>query len=220
MVSFTMANNTQSNAVFRSSIVFHVIDVMNFFAVLFSTYRTSMVVAFSNLTFELLIKGWRIRLERFTASPRKGFFSLIDRMKAFARTKSFVEPNRTYIKFFITNFAPFQMSAKPIISKFPNSARRGTGLGTKFITRPWFCLKSFVTPFANSLLKWRCSARHILRFTTTNSRTIFLLWKLCCNVKNLFALRTLDFLNNSTHRCTIKGASRSASQYCCLVNTG
>ena len=100
MVGFSMTGTTKSNAILRSCIVFHIVNMMNALAVL-ATNCASVVVSFANHALEGDIeRGW-IWLKRNSAQPSRIAFSNIGCVIARLRTIPLIVSSVLWHKCFV-----------------------------------------------------------------------------------------------------------------------
>ena len=83
-VSFSMTTYTQSNAVFGNSIVFHIIDVMNYVSIFFAD-SAGVVISRADHVLKVLIKGFGVFL--IPAAPMRRVFATHKSVRTFIATK-------------------------------------------------------------------------------------------------------------------------------------
>ena len=211
-VGFSMTTFTQSNTVLRNGIFFAVVDVVNFVAMSLAD-SARVIVALSNASLERLVERGGMWLERLTAKPNRMVFAnhILTTASAGAEFSSFrssvheefltainTDPCSAFVSCFVRANLRAVLAAKERTAKLFAARRAGNGLSAAFINR---------IVFANDVLR----SPHPIAFTGTTKAFREMTW---FYVKGLFTDRA-SFIHIG-----LKGASRSAGQYCCLGNTG
>ncbi len=211
-----MTRSAESNAIFGSSVLLYIVYVMNTTTV-FLTESACVIVAFSNCIFKFFSPLFRVILSpSLSASPLMRFFSYRESYVTRPRTKNTVYFRWSLSKFFSTCLTDKSDSFGSInIMAFS---------GAKFVSRTCTYLSSAFFSANNTFVFWLSAIPKSGTFS--NSHKFFtsarvgaktrLVFSRVDNLKRFSAILTRFIY----HVFTLKGASRSTSQYCYLGNTG
>ena len=221
-----MTTNAQGNAVCGDCVIFAIINMVNFLSV-FTTHCTGVIVAAANHIFELGVEFGRIWLKRLAALPEIRFLSIesggsrtAGRGAVLAIAAPSIKEGFTAILTFIFNFAAFpKIGLFSVIINIFGAARRGT-IATLFgLRRMKAVMLSAITTDQFHLTALPLSGLFSCFVTRpTGIGAIKAVVLPIGRYKIFFPTMLTDFLY--FHLVTLKGASCSASQYCCSRNTG
>ena len=214
-----MTTTTQSNAVFRNGIVFHVINVMNAISVFFA-YCTSVIVSFSNHYLEGFIPLFWIKLSSsFSTLPMWRVLSNKKTYSANVRTKRVIT-SIGFRGFYLKGFSAIRTntinSILPVnIVAFCRTKIIGRACAntpfTLFSAHQTFVFWLSAFPKSSSL-----SASHKLFASARVGTKTSLVFSSVYNLERLTAILT-NFVNHIFHL----NKERPACQwYCYLGNTG
>lgn len=206
-----MTRAAESNAIFGRGIHLYIINMMDVIAKV-TADSTSIVVSLSNCVLKFLVKCRRIWLVRFSALPTRVIFFNFMLIATRARTIStsffiwikifLAKQTLAYLSFF--HRVGIALLATIFSNAYPISANR-ENLFTK-LTRNIYVAALPVLRFFFDLVRF--SPLNMAGVRTENSPKKF-------TVELIVAIST-----NFNHISPEKGASRFASQYRCLVDTG
>jgi hypothetical protein len=212
-VSFRMTILAQRNAIFGNGVHFLVIDMMDMVSVSLAN-SAGIIVAFSNHALELLTEGWRVRLKGFPAPPTRMIFKFIEFVKTFFIAK--------FTGLFSSIHRIFFSAIKTYLDSGFCSPFIGATRGTIF-TKDSVMRKLFSANYTY-LLMFSSAPINTTLFSSVQGNVFPIAF---CRAKSTFkklAWFYVKFFSTNfaffIHFGLIKGASRSASQYCCSRNTG
>lgn len=208
-----MTRAAESNAIFGRGIHLYIINMMDILSDSFAN-GTSIIVAISDKFFKLLVKSYRVRLIGSSSVPSWMIFFSCKRMVTICRTKI----NTVSLSFW-RKFVSAKLTKSWLYSGSCNNFtfNRTVFAIIKLVTLWKKRLSTSFTVFTYPVPRRMICSKYIFRTPNAraNERTTLNIWPRRFGFE-LFTAR----LTNLNHISPFKGASRFASQYRCLVDTG